>query len=175
MYLKFLAVLKRWLITYAKKRPYIHIDDYMSRWWIIPYKFEHAFRFFENPLGWLLQRFDIAIRVHEILRSDSDRAYHDHPWSYISILLEGGYYEVCPEEDGPRCIPTLIGRSYRRRYYPVGSVIYRGIAHKHRLMLVGKQPVTTLFITLGKKQSWGFYPSNGIFVPYKDYLKDHVQ
>src|SRR6266478_4256458 len=33
------------------------------------------------------------IYLHHIMRSDYDRAMHDHPWSFKSILLWGGYRE----------------------------------------------------------------------------------
>lgn len=34
--------------------------------------------------------------VHHILRSDRDRAMHDHPWENASLVLRGGYWEVAP-------------------------------------------------------------------------------
>ena len=33
------------------------------------------------------------IYLHHFLRSDHDRALHDHPWNFVSIILRGGYWE----------------------------------------------------------------------------------
>src|ERR1700710_2371105 len=50
-------------------------DTYMRRWWVIPRN-----RWFN-------------IYLHHFLRSDDDRALHDHPWCNLSILLSGSYLE----------------------------------------------------------------------------------
>src|SRR5258708_303359 len=65
-------------ITFSRK-PDVLIgkqdDTYMERWWVIPRN-----RFFN-------------IYLHHFLRSDDDRALHDHPWLNASILLQGKYTE----------------------------------------------------------------------------------
>lgn len=48
---------------------------YMLRWWLI-----RRNRFFN-------------IYLHKFLRSDDDRALHDHPWLNMSYLLDGEYIE----------------------------------------------------------------------------------
>src|SRR3546814_4215417 len=53
-------------------------DPYMRRWWVIP-----------------RNRF-INIYLHQVLRPDDDRALHDHPWINLSIILDGGYWEITP-------------------------------------------------------------------------------
>lgn len=68
------------LIERAKRRPPDFIiggEDrpYLRRWWILPRN-----RFFN-------------IYVHEFLRSDDDRALHDHPWLWASYIVEGHYNE----------------------------------------------------------------------------------
>jgi len=50
-------------------------DAYMKRWFVIP----------RNRI--------FNIYLHRFLRSDDDRALHDHPWVNMSILLEGEYTE----------------------------------------------------------------------------------
>ena len=50
-------------------------DPYLRRWFIIPRN-----RWFN-------------IYLHQFLRSDDDRALHDHPWVNLSILLTGRYME----------------------------------------------------------------------------------
>ena len=34
-----------------------------------------------------------SVKLHHILRSDDDRDLHDHPWSFVSVILRGGYWE----------------------------------------------------------------------------------
>ncbi len=63
------------------RRPYLHLEGYMERFWIL-----------RTP--WL------SARLHRILRSDHDRDLHDHPWDYASVILRGGYWEVTA--DGKR-------------------------------------------------------------------------
>jgi hypothetical protein len=46
-------------------------------------------RAINTPLG--------GIKLHHILRSDEDRDCHDHPWSFLSIILAGGYFEHRPD------------------------------------------------------------------------------
>jgi hypothetical protein len=62
-------------------------NPYLLRWWIIPRN-----RFFN-------------IYLHRFLRSDDDRALHDHSWCNVSILLDGAYYEYMPG-----CFYTRLGR-----------------------------------------------------------------
>jgi hypothetical protein len=62
------------LYARALKTPYIHLGDYMRRYWL-----------FKTP--WLCARF------HVILRPDAGRHLHDHPFWFRSIILEGSYLE----------------------------------------------------------------------------------
>ncbi len=163
------------LINYAKKTPYSHIGVYMRRWWIVPYKHECRFSFRKHPFGWLLQKFDIAIRIHEILKSDEANALHCHPWWYITVILKGGYKEVTPiyKKDASYC-------DYKSTYYGSGSILIRSSKSRHRLEIVDNNignvhaiPVTTtLFITFKKQKSWGFYKRHDKFIHYKEHLEE---
>lgn len=81
------------------------------------------------------------IYVHRFMRSDDDRALHDHPWWFISILLRGSYIEH-----------TTQGVIYRR----APSIAYRNITHRHRIELTDSKPIT-LFITGPVTRMWGFW------------------
>lgn len=167
-----------WFIERARRTPYFHLDGYMKRWWLVPYRqvierlvhagtpYEYPDRdgtgpvsFWRRPLAWLFQRFDIAIRVHEILRSDRGRDPHDHPWPYLTVILKGGYWEERYDNMG-----ALISRDW----YGPGSAIFRRAGSWHRLILPEGQVTTTLFITGRKQQTWGFNV-DGTKVPYKQY------
>ncbi len=163
--------LTRWLLrsltARAKRAPYFHLAGYMNRWWLVPYTEAGSVTDigcgpvspWRRPLAWVMQRLGFAARIHEILRSDRDRVLHDHPWPYLAIILKGGYYEVTEENS--------------LAWYRPGSVLVRGIEHRHRLMLptapFGEQPATTLFITGRYAQKWGFFTPEGK-VPYDEYL-----
>src|SRR5665213_1948609 len=91
-------VVINWLVERAKRTPYYHLDGYMLRYWLVPYRtvvkrklpqrpgdygigswdgvYPEMFETIDGtgpvswrrPIAWLLQRFDIAVRIHEILR-----------------------------------------------------------------------------------------------------------
>jgi hypothetical protein len=152
-----------WLIARAKRTPYYHLDGYMNRWWLVPYRANIGdgtgpVSPWRRPFAWLLQRFDIAVRIHEILSSDAGRYPHSHPWSYLPILLRGKYAEERFDS---------FGQMIDYRIYGPGSVLWRPAGSLHRLTLIDG-PVTTFFITFKKRGSWGFHV-NGKIVPHGEY------
>lgn len=98
---------------------------YLRRWWVIPRN-----RWFN-------------IYLHHFLRSDDDRALHDHPWWNASILLEGSYLEHVRGCGVP---------SYRKP----GAIYFRRASAAHRVELIGGAAVWTLFITGPVIREWGF-------------------
>lgn len=157
-----------WLIERAKRTPYFHLPGYMERYWLVP--FTHSkeagcgwVSWWRRPFAFALQCLRVSAKIHVILRSDLDRAYHDHPWAYCTVILRGGYWELTPQFDKSG---LYIGR--RDRYYGPGSVLFRRANHFHKLLM--HEPTTTLFISWKKTQSWGFMPhpeTNKVY--YKDY------
>lgn len=111
-----------------------------------------------------------AVKLHKILLSDDD-CYHDHPWSFISIILKGGYIEHTPNGS---------------RYYKPGSILWRPAPSIHKLELNSSLrldrkngytiktkttiPATTLVITFKKVRVWGFYTAHG-FVKWFDFIR----
>lgn len=100
---------------------------YLLRWWLIPHN-----RFFN-------------VYLHHFLRSDDDRAMHDHPWWNLSVLLTGQYREHMP------------GKTKQRHRL---NVVLRRATAIHRIELT-HGPVWTLFITGPKIREWGFHCPNG--------------
>lgn len=94
-----------------------------------------------------------AVYLHEFLRSDDDRALHDHPYDSVSIVLAGGYLEHLP------------GQPPAHR--PPGSVITRTATALHRVELLrepdsgAEQPCWSLFLTGPRIREWGFACPNG--------------
>ena len=46
--------------------------------------------------------FPFNFTLHKVLKSD-EQVLHDHPWSYATLILKGGYYEHVPifSREGP--------------------------------------------------------------------------
>jgi hypothetical protein len=107
---------------------------YLLRWWLLPRN-----RFFN-------------VYLHCFLRSDDDRALHDHPWSNASLVLSGRYIEHT----------TAGARSAKAgdwRVRLLGS-------YAHRIELIDDTPAWTLFITGPRYRSWGFLCPQG-WVPWE--------
>lgn len=106
----------------------------MLRWHVIP----------RNPL--------LQVYLHKFLRSDEDRALHDHPWNYASLVLKGAYVEIRQDDKA----------LWRRP----GSIAYRSATRRHRVVLFpeidgGCRPCWTFFVTGRKIREWGFWCVDG--------------
>jgi hypothetical protein len=155
----FLALRPRlvdWIIGRAQRTPYFHIvngkDVYMSRWWLMP---RWTLRVDEHghliPKPWM----PFSIRIHHIVRPDSDRDLHDHPFDYRTIILRGYYFE----ED-------IYGTRHLRH---VGDTVKARAQTFHRIDSVSDGGVWTLFIMGRRINGWGFLV-DGHKVPYRKYL-----
>lgn len=105
---------------------------YLKRWWVIPRN-----RFFN-------------IYLHQFLRSDDDRALHDHPWINCSYLLQGEYTEWT----------IAAGGVHHRQIMRQGDWKFRRAKFAHRIEL-HKGPCWSLFITGPVIREWGFHCVNG--------------
>lgn len=85
-----------------------------------------------------------SLFLHCIFRSDVDADLHDHPWSFIAMLLTGCYYEY----DELGC----------HKIYPF-SPRFRHAEYLHRLHL--DKPVWTLFAHGPRRREWGFQTDTG--------------
>jgi hypothetical protein len=94
----------------------------------------------------------LRIYLHHIRRDDEDRALHDHPWGFFSIILAGGYYEV-----------TASGT----RWYEPGRILWRPAIWTHRLMV--PQPAWTLVVAGPRVRDWGFHTNRG-WCWWKNYI-----
>lgn len=119
--------------------------DYIHRWWVLP----------RNPL--------FNIYLHKIMRSDDDRALHDHPWENLSILLSGDYIEVVPDTSGLKTPYTRIAdlpQCELDRF--AGDLVFRFATDSHRLVIPdGEGPVWSLFLTGPTRRDWGFHCPHG--------------
>jgi len=127
-----------WLLILARVRrpPDVVIGGserpYMLRWHLIP----------RNRL--------FNVYLHHFLRSDDDRALHDHPWWNASFLLQGSYTEHTIAAGGVHC----------RKLYNAGDIKLRGAKSAHRVELTHGS-CWSLFLTGPWLRSWGFHCPNG--------------
>lgn len=133
-----LATLQEWAAALMASRPPDFIigpedNPYMRRWFVIP----------RNPYQ--------NIYLHEILRSDDDRAGHDHPWDNQTVIIEGGYEErgYLPAEPW---IPLRI-----RWVRKAGDYVSRRATDTHRLIVPEGGRAVTLFTTGPRIREWGFW------------------
>lgn len=103
-------------------------NPYLYRWFVIP----------RNRI--------FNIYLHYFMRSDDDRALHDHPWWNLSFLLKGRYVE--------HTIPA--GGVNVRKEYQSGDFKFRFAKAAHRIELIDG-PCWTLFITGPRVRDWGFH------------------
>ena len=114
------------------------------------------------------------VYIHKFLRSDDDRALHDHPWWFVSIILRGAYVEVT-ENDRHKTVIQYRGSLFSLpiRVWPRRTIAYRPATFRHRIMLINNQPVWTLFITGPVIRPWGFWcrhqDRTEMFVPWQQF------
>ena len=84
--------------------------------------------------------------LHRFLMSDTAEL-HDHPWGFISLVVQGGYFEHRPDGKG----------GIRRRWRGVGSIAWRRATALHRVELAATvSPVYTLVLMFPRSRDWGF-------------------
>ncbi|WP_346396805.1 hypothetical protein [Pseudomonas syringae] len=170
-----------WLITRAKRTPYLHIQSadgqevYMGRWWLFnPYDRE-------THLG-RIRWFPWSIRVHHIMRPDADRDLHDHPWNARTVILRGWYAEQRQASDewkkavrsglienpDPKFVDWLMRDACEWIRRDAGDTAQLNHGEYHRIDEVSPGGVYTLFITSRWKGDWGFLV-NGVKVAWREY------
>jgi hypothetical protein len=192
----------------ARRTPYYDIwnggDRYMVRDWLLGARSPE--RNADNP-DWKAAGFDLAppkasalyrwlcrricVRAHTILSSDADRHLHDHPSWSISIVLEGGYWEVCVPTRFALCAPLMhnaalasieqgwIAPEHADEHVYLndlgiywrapGAIVFRKATDYHRIVLPRGVKAKSIFIMGGKTNSWGFLVG-GNKVPWRQYL-----
>ncbi|GBQ69758.1 hypothetical protein AA103196_2302 [Ameyamaea chiangmaiensis NBRC 103196] len=128
---------------------------YLLRWYLIPRN-----RWFN-------------VYLHKFLRSDEDRALHDHPWWWVSLILRGRYLEHTPSD-------TFLRRAWRPRWGRA-TALHRVELFRARVCTTVRTPdqngicrtrhsfsdarsmeaVWTIFITGPRVREWGFACPNG--------------
>lgn len=120
----------------GRKPDFVIGDNYMHRWFVVP----------RNP--WQ------NVYLHRILKSDDDRALHDHPWDNRTLVIVGRYIEHLAD-----------GRQVLR---VAGDVIERSADTLHRLEVLPGEAAVSLFMTGPKQREWGFACPQG-WVHWEDF------
>ena len=94
-----------------------------------------------------------SVKLHRIFRPDRQRDLHDHPWTFLSIILFGSYTEDTP------------GGVKRRRWWN-----WKRAEDSHSIKTVSRSPVWTLVFCGPRRRVWGFHTPKG-WVSWKDYEK----
>lgn len=94
-----------------------------------------------------------AVMLHWILSPDPHPAPHDHPVSFLSITLRGGYMEWTPSG------------------YVQKRVRFRRATDVHRIVEV--EPGTLTLVFCGRaERSWGFHTSTG-WIGWREYRRTY--
>ena len=120
---------------------------YLQRWWVIPRN-----RFFN-------------VYLHHFMRSDDDRALHDHPWVNASWLIGGTYTEHTIDAGG----------IHRRAIREAGDFVFRRSGKFAHRVELHNGPCWTLFFTGPVYRRWGFHCPERGWVYYRDFVdeRDH--
>jgi hypothetical protein len=86
----------------------------------------------------------LGVYLHHLMRSDYDRALHDHPWPFMTILLTGSYTEHTPQDTN---------------VYRAGAILFRPALWLHRLSM--ERPMWTLVFVGRRVRRWGFMLPTG--------------
>ncbi len=105
-----------------------------------------------------------GVFLHHILRSDRDRATHDHPWGFVSVILSGGYTEHSQ-------VRRPHGATFTK-HYRAGSIVRHKATDLHRLEL--DRPAWTLVFIGARCREWGFMTPRG-WVHWEQYLATPIE
>lgn len=100
--------------------------------------------------------------LHLFLRSDDDRALHDHPWSNVSLLLRGTYTEHTIASGGIHRRQVLRAGDVRVR--PSGEFAHRVELHAGHCW--------TLFLTGPVYREWGFHCPEQGWIPWRRFTDE---
>jgi hypothetical protein len=135
-------------------------EIYLRRWCIYPRDKE-------------FKKLEPRLYLHKFYNGDRDRDLHDHPWSFSSLILWGGYWEhswnpFWKQWKASKFLQMAAKEpeQYVKKWYGPGSFLRRGAKWSHKVELpVDKQggnvPCWTIVWTGVKERSWGFHTDNG--------------
>lgn len=121
-----------------------------------------------------------ALFIHKFVRSDEDRALHDHPWSFLVVPIWRGYVEhsdreeVTFEPDGTQLRKVTLLRPSKRRVWPILGARFRRAEYRHRVELIDGKPSWSLFFRFRSRRTWGFWPTSG-FIAWNKWWEEKCE
>lgn len=158
------------IIGHATRTPYFHLDGYMLRWWAANRHDDgtrgqaeqaHKSGRDRDPRSKLMRRFP-SVRVHCILRPDTARHKHDHPFDFRTIILRNWYVE----QRGELGDPASSGERHFRNRGDTGTMKFGSF---HNIVETHSEGVWTLVFCYDYRGIWGF-DKDGVKVPWREYL-----
>lgn len=104
-------------------------------------------------IRWRFESPWFSVRLHHWLAPDDDRAKHDHPWSFTTFVLKGGY--VDSSSDG-------------QHHLRAPAICHRAATHRHTVF-PDPGGCWTVIVTGPKVRKWGFWVK-GKFVKMNKYF-----
>jgi hypothetical protein len=90
----------------------------------------------------LVRRPSFQVLLHRLRCPRWHTLHHDHPWSFVAVILKGGYIERVP----------LSGETWRGP----GSILYRPAEFAHNVATRGDAVCWSIVVTGKKTREWGF-------------------
>lgn len=108
-------------------------------------------------------KFPFNVFLHKFHKSD-DIVLHDHPWSFFTLILKGGYWEWRPQfnKEGQKTGEIA-------KWCGPGSFRWAKASQYHRVELDPDVTCWTLFCPGPKQRDWGFLVRNK-WVQWEQYL-----
>jgi hypothetical protein len=97
-------------------------------------------------MRWVLLPFWYSLRLHHWTASDDTRAFHNHAWWFIVIVIWGSYLDFYTDPATGLLVADYLGP---------GSIRFRLARHSHTVQIL--QPTWTLLITGRPLARWGFW------------------
>ena len=113
------------------------------------------------------KHFPFNVFLHKFHKGDPGDV-HDHPWSYATLILAGGYYEYIPNFEYGKMV------SETKHWRGPGHFRICSPSSYHRIEL--KEGVTpwTLFMPGPQRREWGFWVNNK-WIHNDNYLEERRQ
>ena len=116
-----------------------------------------------------------AVMLHWIHKPDQEPDTHDHPVTFLSIILRGGYTELRPisKEIVPANLvyPAKNENVWQALRHNWFNFIKASESVHHRILSVKPNTLTLCFVG-PKTREWGFHTKDG-WIHYKEYNKKY--
>lgn len=104
-----------------------------------------------------------GVYLHDIYEPDADRDPHNHPWSFISIVLRGSYVENVYPEPLENSSRSWAVRKEHKRF----SIHAMGRKSAHRITYAAPG-LKTLILVGPRRSNWGFFTEDG-YLTWQEY------